>query len=39
LVLSTFFQLLSEELLRLNVLVLLGITLEHRREGEEDVEA
>jgi hypothetical protein len=31
LVLSTFFQVLAEELLRLSVLVLLGIQLEHTR--------
>jgi hypothetical protein len=36
-VLSTFFQVLSEELLRLSVLVLLGIALEHRREGGEGI--
>jgi hypothetical protein len=35
LVLSTFLQVLSEELLRLSVLVLLGIQLERTREGNE----
>jgi hypothetical protein len=37
LVLSTFFQVLSQELLRLSVLILLGIKLEPRREDEEGV--
>jgi len=36
-VLSTFFQVLSQELLRLSVLVLLGIKLAQRREDEEGV--
>ena len=37
-VLSTFFQVLSEELLRLGVLVLLGIQLERRGEGDDGAE-
>jgi hypothetical protein len=37
LVLSTFFQVLSQELLRLSALILLGIKLESRREDEDGV--